>query len=78
MRNSLLNISTLAAAAVLTTAILANAQNVVYKPYIQPGDAGTFGAKDQMVIAWQTDEKTPSNTAYTWIMHTRADDQRLI
>jgi hypothetical protein len=61
MRTSLLNISTLS----VLSAILANAQNVVYKPYIQPGDAGAFGVKDQMVIAWQTDETTPSKTAYT-------------
>ena len=63
MRNSPFCISTLVAIS-LTTAIL-DAQNVTYKPYIQPGDAGTFGAKDQMVIAWQTDETTPSKTAYT-------------
>src|ERR1700716_3272016 len=63
MRLSPSSISTLVVATV-ATAILANAQNVTYKPYIQPGDAGEFGAKDQMVIAWQTDETTPSKTAY--------------
>jgi hypothetical protein len=35
------------------------AQSIVYKPYIQLGDAPGFGPKDQMVVAWQTDEKTP-------------------
>jgi hypothetical protein len=35
---------------------LLNAQNVVYKRYIQLGDASTFGVKDQMVVAWQTEE----------------------
>jgi hypothetical protein len=40
MRNSRSNIPMLAVAAVLTTAILAHAQNVVYKPYIQSGEAG--------------------------------------
>lgn len=40
-------------------------QNVLYKPYVQLGDAPTFKAKDQMVIAWQTDESKPNNSAYT-------------
>jgi uncharacterized repeat protein (TIGR01451 family) len=40
-------------------------QNVTYKPYIQPGDNGPFGAKDQMVIAWQTDEASPNPGAFT-------------
>ena len=40
-------------------------QNVTYKPYIQPGDNGPFGAKDQMVIAWQTDEASPNPSAFT-------------
>ena len=43
----------------------AAAQNVTYKPYIQPGDNGPFGAKDQMVIAWQTDEASPNPSAFT-------------
>jgi hypothetical protein len=37
---------------------------VTYKPYIQPGDNGPFGAKDQMVIAWQTSEAAPNASAY--------------
>src|SRR5215472_520003 len=37
---------------------------VTYPPYIQPGDAASFGPTDQMVVAWQTDETGPSNTAY--------------
>jgi hypothetical protein len=37
---------------------------VTYQPYIQPGDAASFGPTDQMVVAWQTDETGPSNTAY--------------
>ncbi len=40
-------------------------QNVTYKPYIQPGDNGPFGAQDQMVIAWQTDEASPNPSAFT-------------
>ena len=40
-------------------------QNVTYKPYIQPGDNGPFGAQDQMVIAWQTDEASPNPGAFT-------------
>jgi hypothetical protein len=40
-------------------------QNVTYKPYIQPGDNGPFGSKDQMIIAWQTDESSPNPSAYS-------------
>src|SRR5207245_6391703 len=35
----------------------ATAQEVPYKPYIELGDAGAFGTKDQMIVAWQTDRK---------------------
>lgn len=42
------------------------AQQVTYSPYIQPGDASGFGPKDQMVIAWQTDDTLPpSGEGYT-------------
>ena len=37
------------------------AQTVTFFPYIQPGDNGPFGAKDQMVVAWQTNEASPSH-----------------
>ncbi|MCL2450708.1 MAG: metallophosphoesterase [Polyangiaceae bacterium] len=37
------------------------AQQVTYKPYIQPGNAPSLEATDQVVIAWQTDETTPSH-----------------
>ena len=39
----------------------AAAVNVTFKPYIQPGDAGAFGSTDTMVVAFQTDETTPSS-----------------
>ena len=42
----------------------AAAQNVTYKPYIELGDAGSFGASDQMVVAWQTDEASPNPATY--------------
>ena len=32
------------------------AQTVTFRPYIEPGDNGPFGAKDQMVVTWQTDD----------------------
>ncbi|MBV9852153.1 MAG: metallophosphoesterase [Armatimonadetes bacterium] len=35
--------------------------NVTFMPYLQPGDAGRLGATDTKIIAWQTDETTPSN-----------------
>ena len=41
------------------------AQTVTFRPYIQPGDNGPFGIKDQMVVTWQTDESHPSSSAYT-------------
>ena len=51
--------------AFFSLAPIAAGQNVTYKPYIQPGDNGPFGAKDQMVIAWQTDEASPNQSAFT-------------
>ena len=38
---------------------------ILYKPYIEPGDASRFGLKDQMVIAWQTNEQLPHSGAYS-------------
>ena len=48
----------------MSLALAAGAQNVTYKPYIELGDAGAFGPSDQMVVAWQTDEKSPNTAAY--------------
>src|SRR5215472_15093413 len=42
-----------------------SAQIVTYQPYIQPGDAGPFGASDQMVVAWQTNETSPHPMLYS-------------
>jgi uncharacterized repeat protein (TIGR01451 family) len=39
-------------------------QQVTFAPYIQLGDAGSFGPTDQIVIAWQTNEASPSASAY--------------
>ena len=39
-------------------------QRVTFAPYIQLGDNGPFGATDQIVIAWQTDETSPRASAY--------------
>ena len=41
------------------------AQTVTFRPYIEPGDNGPFGAKAQMVVTWQTDESHPLPSAYT-------------
>ena len=38
---------------------------ILYKPYIQPGDASEFGLKDQMAIAWQSAEELPNPKAYS-------------
>src|SRR2546429_9726125 len=43
----------------------ATAQEVHYKRYIELGDAGAFGTKDQMIVAWQTDESAPNPSGYT-------------
>jgi hypothetical protein len=39
-------------------------QQVTYFPYLQLGDNGPFGATDQVVVAWQTDEAAPNPRAY--------------
>jgi uncharacterized repeat protein (TIGR01451 family) len=55
----------LAVVVLLSLAPVSAGQSVTYKPYIQPGDNGPFGATDQMVIAWQTDEAAPNPGAFT-------------
>jgi len=47
-----------------TVAPAAFSQQVTFAPYIQLGDSGAFGATDQIVIAWQTDEASPKASAY--------------
>jgi len=42
----------------------AQATEVTYQPYIQPGDAGKLGRHDLKVIAWQTDESMPNDASY--------------
>src|SRR5262245_10708991 len=42
-----------------------SAQTVTFRPYIQPGDNGPFGPKDQMIVAWQTNEVQPNAAAYS-------------
>jgi hypothetical protein len=53
-------------------------QVVTYKPYIQPGDNGPFGAKDQIVIAWQTNEASPNASAYSVEFGERVSDGRTV
>src|SRR6266481_8458345 len=53
----------LASAALISPA--AFSQTVTYKPYIQPGDNGPFGSKDQIVVAWQTNEASPKASGYS-------------
>jgi hypothetical protein len=40
------------------------ATTVTYKPYVAPGDAGTLGERDQIVIAWQTNESAANPGAF--------------
>ena len=61
---------------VLATVAVAPAvfgQHVTFSPYIQLGDNGAFGPSDQIVVAWQTDESSPSASAYKVEFH--ADDE---
>ena len=56
-------------------------QQVTFAPYLQLGDNGPFGPTDQMVIAWQTDEASPTASAYKAEFHSSdeergSDDQR--
>jgi hypothetical protein len=39
-------------------------QQITYFPYLQLGDNGPFGATDQVVVAWQTNEAAPNPRAY--------------
>lgn len=67
MKQRILTASKLVVALIAVCMLGANlqAQEVTFKPYIQPGDAGGFGHADQMVVAWQTNEKSPNPSAYT-------------
>jgi hypothetical protein len=38
---------------------------VTFMPYLQPGDNGALGNKDQMVVAWQTNETAPNAASFT-------------
>jgi Purple acid Phosphatase, N-terminal domain len=51
-------------ALMLTATPRVSALQVTYAPYLQPGDNGPFGAQDQVVVAWQTDEATPNAGNY--------------
>lgn len=50
--------------AITALASAVQALEVTYQPYIQPGDVASFGPTDQMVVAWQTDETSPTTSAY--------------
>src|SRR5215470_15745544 len=59
--------ATIATASLLSLFLAAplSAQTVTFRPYIEPGDNGPFGPKDQMIVTWQTDESHPLPSAYT-------------
>ena len=48
--------------------VVLSAQLVTYQPYIQLGDASSFGPSDQMLVAWQTNETSPHPRAYTVLL----------
>ena len=56
--------SAAAVALSLTATPRASALTVTYAPYLQLGDNGSFGAQDQIVVAWQTDETSPNPSNY--------------
>lgn len=39
-------------------------QQVTFAPYLQLGDSGAMGPTDQMVVVWQTNESSPTASAY--------------
>lgn len=39
-------------------------QQITFSPYLQLGDNGALGPRDQIVVAWQTDETAPNTSAY--------------
>ena len=48
---------------VLLTAV-SNGQQIIYQPYIQPGDAGGFGTADQMlVVPKRSKRRSPLSSA---------------
>jgi hypothetical protein len=53
-------------------------QQVTFAPYIQLGDNGPFGATDQIVIAWQTDEAAPRSSAYQVELQEAKGDRRVV
>src|SRR5215470_1183374 len=55
----------LSVALLLVVVVPLSAQTVTYQPYIQPGDNGPFGPKDQMVVTWQTNDAVPVPSAYS-------------
>src|SRR5215831_16732164 len=61
------HISAAATVCVVVCAMSASpaAQTVTFRPYIQPGDNGPFGPKDQMLVTWQTNETQPNPASYS-------------
>src|SRR5579872_1484981 len=58
-------------AAIGVQPVIFGATVVTFQPYVQQGDAGPFGASDQKIVAWQTNETTPDPAAYSVLL---ADD----
>jgi hypothetical protein len=71
-------LSHLAAIACFAIAPAALGQQVTFFPYVQLGDNGTFGFTDQIVIAWQTNEAAPNNSAYKVEFGTDDRDHHLV
>ena len=57
-------VRTLLITATVAAAPAAFSQQVTFAPYIQLGDNGPFGPADQVVLGWQTNETSPTASAY--------------
>jgi hypothetical protein len=53
-------------------------QHVTFSPYLQLGDNGTFGPRDQIVVAWQTDETSPAASAYKVEFHAEDEERHSV
>jgi hypothetical protein len=59
-----LALASVSLAALTAASAAVAATTVTYAPYIQPGDAGPLGERDQIVVTWQTNEAAPNPSAY--------------
>ena len=54
------------------------AQEITFAPYLQLGANGSLGSSDQIVIAWQTNQSSPSPSAYKVVFSTNSHDRHTV